>query len=124
MLRVTDAELLFPANCETPVAAQVVLESNDTPVRLELDFLHAGTPSWDIKIDTAGGELRLLAGGRIMEVDGRVIDTPAIGEYPALYAHFADLVHNGVSDVDVSPLQLVADALLCGRRKAVDAFFE
>lgn len=122
MLRVTDAELLFPANCETPVAAQVALESNGTPVRLELDFLHAGTPSWDIQVDTVGGELRLLAGGRIMEVDGRVIDTPAIGEYAALYAHFADLVHNGVSDVDVSPLQLVADAFLCGRRTAVDAF--
>jgi hypothetical protein len=45
-------------------------------------------------------------------------------EYPALYAHFAALVHEGRSDVDIAPLQLVADAFLCGRRTEVAAFIE
>jgi predicted dehydrogenase len=124
MLILKEAELLFPANCETPIAAHAIFDSNGTAVRMELDFLHAGAPSWSIHVDTDGGELGLLAGGRIMEVDGRAIDTAAIEEYPALYAHFADLVRSGSSDVDLSPLQLVADAFLCGRRVAVEAFIE
>jgi L-arabinose 1- dehydrogenase len=124
MLRLQDAELFFPANCETPIAAHATFDSNGTAVRMGLDFLHGGAPSWDIHIDTDGGELGLLAGGRILEVGGRAIDTPAIEEYTALYAHFAALVHSGASDVDVSPLQLVADAFLCGRRVAVEAFIE
>jgi predicted dehydrogenase len=123
-LRLKDAELSYPSNCETPIAAHMALDSNGTAVRMELDFLHTGTPSWNIHVDTDGGELGLLAGGSIMEVDGRAFDTPAIAEYPALYAHFADLVHNGASDVDLSPLQLVADAFLCGRRTTVEAFIE
>jgi predicted dehydrogenase len=123
-LRLRDAELFCPVNCDTPIAAHATLDSNGTAVRMELDFLHSGTPSWNIRVDTDSGELGLLAGGSIMEVDGRAIDTPAIAEYPALYAHFADLVRNGASDVDLSPLQLVADAFLCGRRTAVEAFIE
>jgi predicted dehydrogenase len=123
-LRLQEADLSFPENCETPIAAQVTLISNGIDVRVELDFHHAGAPSWNIHVDTDGGELRLSAGGRIMEVDGQAIDTPAIEEYPALYAHFADLVRNGASDVDLSPLQLVADAFLCGRRRTVEAFIE
>ena len=123
-LRVTDAELSYPANCDTPIAAQVALGSNGIGVRLELDFLHTGTPSWNIHVDTDGGTLGLLAGGSIMEVNDRPIDTPPSAEYPALYAHFAALVHHGAIDVDLSPLQLVADAFLCGRRTAVEAFIE
>jgi NADPH-dependent 2,4-dienoyl-CoA reductase/sulfur reductase-like enzyme len=46
------------------------------------------------------------------------------GEYPAMYAHFASLVRDRASDVDVDPLRLVADAFLRGRRKIVEAFDE
>jgi D-galactose 1-dehydrogenase len=41
-----------------------------------------------------------------------------------LYAHFAELVRGHRSDVDIAPLQLVADAFLCGRRTEVAAFVE
>jgi predicted dehydrogenase len=123
-LRLKGAELFYPGNCETPITAHVTLDSIGTAVNMELDFLHTGTPSWNIHIDTDAGELALLAGGSILKVDDRAIDTPAIAEYPALYAHFADLVRNGASDVDLTPLQLVADAFLCGRRTAVEDFIE
>jgi len=33
-------------------------------------------------------------------------------------------VRSGASEVDLSPLQLVADAFLCGRRTAVEPFIE
>jgi predicted dehydrogenase len=123
-LRLTDAELFFPGNCQTPIAAHVSLDSNGAAVRMELDFLHPGTPSWNIHLETDGGELALLAGGRTLEVNGRPVDTPASAEYPALYAHFAALVRGGRSEVDLEPLQLVADAFLCGRCKTVAPFIE
>src|SRR5262249_56134218 len=44
-LRVKRAELLYPGNCETPIAATVLLaDARDTPIRMELDFLHPGPP--------------------------------------------------------------------------------
>jgi predicted dehydrogenase len=123
-LRLKEAELFYPHNCETPIAAHLALDTNGAAVSMELDFLHTGAPSWSIHVDTDDGALGLLAGGSSMEVDGRAFDTPAIAEYPALYAHFADLVHEGASDVDLAPLQLVADAFLCGRRTTVEPFIE
>ena len=44
------------------------------------------------------------------------------GEYPSLYARFAELVEAGESDVDREPLRIVADAFLVGRREIVEPF--
>src|ERR1700683_1570015 len=64
-----DAELSFPGNCETPIAASLQLACADgAPVRMQLDFLHPGTPCWDITVDTDGGRLRLQMGGSVMQV--------------------------------------------------------
>jgi len=123
-LRLKDAELFFPRNCEAPIAAHAVLDTNGTAVHMELDFLHTGPPSWNIHVDTEQAELALLAGGSAMTLNGRAVDVPASMEYPALYAHFASLVHGGRSDVDLAPLELVADAFLCGRRVEVEPFVE
>lgn len=120
-----DAELSFPSNCETPIAATLQLaDSAGAPVRMELDFLHIGAPSWDIDIETDDGHLRLSKGGSEMAVDGRPAETAASMEYPHLYAHFAELVRAARLDVDLAPLQLVADAFLCGRRVEAPAFIE
>jgi D-galactose 1-dehydrogenase len=45
-------------------------------------------------------------------------------EYPAMYRRFIELIANGVSDVDLSPLVHVADAFMLGRRRDVEAFEE
>jgi D-galactose 1-dehydrogenase len=124
-LIVTDAELSFPRNCETPIAARLQLANADgAPVRMELDFLQAGVPSWDIAVETDSGRLSLLMGGSVMKIDERPVATALSEEYPSLYAHFARLVHGRVVDVDLAPLQLVADAFLCGRRVEVAPFVE
>jgi hypothetical protein len=47
------------------------------------------------------------------------IDNPSIG-----CAHFATLIRGRGIDVDSAPLQLVADAFLCGRRVEVEPFIE
>jgi D-galactose 1-dehydrogenase len=115
------AELRYPANCQTPIAADLDFRG---PARMELDFLHPGPPRWDIDVDTDSGRLSLSKGGSEMRVEGQPVQLPPGGEYPRLYAHFAELVRCKSSDVDVAPLQLVADALLCGERVEVAPFHE
>jgi D-galactose 1-dehydrogenase len=119
------ADLSYARNCDTPIAARLLLtDTNGAPVRMELDFLHRGAPQWDIDVETDAGRLSLSKGGGEMRVgEGPLL--PLEGkEYPDLYTRFADLVRGRVVDVDVSPLQLVADAFLCGQRTEVEPFVE
>jgi hypothetical protein len=48
----------------------------------------------------------------------------ASAEYPALYARFAALVREQAIDCDLTPLELVADAFLCGQRIEVAPFID
>jgi D-galactose 1-dehydrogenase len=41
-----------------------------------------------------------------------------------LYKRFAEIVRAGNSDVDLAPLQHVADAFMLGKRNVVEAFFD
>ena len=119
------AELDCPRNCETPIAARLLLaDANGAPVRMELDFLHGGPARWDIDVDTGAGRLSLSKGGSEMRLDDTPVAGLSGGEYPDLYAHFAGVVRGRTIDVDISPLQLVADAFLCGQRKEVEPFME
>jgi D-galactose 1-dehydrogenase len=89
-----------------------------------MDFRQTGRQTWDIEVDTDAGRLRLASGGGEMTVDDKPVETPQCSEYGSLYAHFADLVRGRAIDVDCAPLQLVADAFLCGRRVEVEPFIE
>jgi D-galactose 1-dehydrogenase len=120
-----EAELSFPANCETPIAAHLALSCPDgESARVNLDFLQTGLQTWDIEVETDSGRLTLSMGGTQMTVDGEPVSVAHSEEYPNLYAHFADLVLQRRIDADVAPLQLVADAFLCGRRVEVAPFVE
>ena len=124
-LALKEAALYFPSNCQTPIAAQLSLSDADgVTTRVELDFLQTGLQTWSIDVDTDAGRLCLAMGGTIMTVDGKPIATAQAAEYSNLYAHFAGLVRARRSDVDFAPLQLVADAFLCGRRIEVQPFVE
>jgi D-galactose 1-dehydrogenase len=124
-LALKDAELSFPSNCETPIAAHLALQSSEgSRVSVNLDFLQTGPQTWDIEVETDSGRLRLSMGGTQMFVDEQPVDIAPSEEYPNLYAHFADLVQQRRVDADVAPLQLVADAFLCGRRVEVAPFVE
>ena len=119
------AELSFPANCETPIAAQLSLEGpQGLPVRAEFDFRQTGPQSWDIDIETDGGRLLLSKGGSVMHVDGKAMVSAPDSEYASLYARFAPLVRERRMDVDLAAFRLVADAFMCGRRVTVDPFIE
>ena len=124
-LALKSAALHFPSNCQTPIAAQLSLSDSEGVItQVELDFLQTGAQTWSIDVETDAGRLSLSMGGTIMTVDGKPIATAQAAEYSNLYAHFAQLVRGGRSDVDYAPLQLVADAFLCGRRIEAEPFVE
>jgi D-galactose 1-dehydrogenase len=124
-LALQNADLSFPENCATPIVARLVLgEQTGAPVQVDLDFLQTGPQTWNIGIETDAGVLELSLGGRVLSIDGREVPTSDVGEYTDLYVHFAELVKNHRLDVDTAPLQLVADAFLCGRRRTVAPFVE
>jgi D-galactose 1-dehydrogenase len=119
------AELSYPRNCETPIAARLLLTDwRGAAAQVELDFRQTGRQTWDIEVDTDAGRLHLSSGGALMTVNDQVVETVECSEYGSLYAHFATLVRGRAVDVDSAPLQLVADAFLCGRRVEVEPFIE
>lgn len=122
---VTGAELSFPSNCAAPIAATVDLaDAGGLTVRADLDFLQTGPQSWDIAVETDRGTLLLSHGGAKLTLDGQVLSAQPEAEYQNIYKHFVELVAEGRSDVDLAPLQLVADAFLLGRRIDVAPFHD
>ncbi|MBZ9770878.1 Gfo/Idh/MocA family oxidoreductase [Mesorhizobium sp. CA6] len=122
---ITSAVLDFPENRAAPVAAHVAFRtSTGLPVTMELDWLQTGPQSWDIVAETDKGRMVLSGGGAKLAVDGRMIHDEPEAEYPMLYKRFAEIIRAGTSDVDLAPLQHVADAFMLGKRNVVEAFFD
>ena len=122
-LFVTSADLAFPANRDAPIAASLALsDARGLQIAAEFDFRQTGPQTWDIEIETDGGPVSFSHGGRKLRVGDRQDVDAAKAEYPALYRRFRELAASGDSDVDLAPLQLVADAFLLGRRRTVEPF--
>ncbi len=125
---VKSAELLYPANRDTPIAASLVFtgpvaESSGARLTAEFDWRQEGEQSWNIDIETAAGEsLSLTHGGSKLFVDGALAREAPMAEYEGLYGHFAALLDAGWSAMDAAPFQLAADAFLVGSRRTTDAF--
>jgi len=118
-IHLRSAELHFPQNRDTPIAAQLHWTQN---VSGDFDWRQKGPQSWDITVDTTGGTLQLHDGGDRLIVDEKEIAAGKNREYPALYDRMAELVKSGASEVDVSPMIHVADALTLGKRITVEPF--
>ncbi len=120
-VHLTGAVLEVPENRQTPIAARLTFTGN---VTADFDWRQEGAQTWDIEIETDHGPMALRMGGNVLEIGGPPIagDADIMGEYPALYARMADLLRARASDVDLSPMVHVADALSLGRRQTVAAF--
>ncbi len=120
-VHLTGADLEFPANRDTPIAAQLRFSGN---VSADFDWRQEGPQTWDIEVETPEGQLALRMGGNVLEIDGKPAggENTIMGEYPALYARMAELVGNRQSEVDLAPMVHVADALTLGRRVIVAPF--
>lgn len=122
---VSAAELAFPANCQAPIAANLTLtDISGLPVTAEFDFRQTGPQSWDIIVETDRGRMTLSSGGARMSVDGKVLAEAPDEEYRGLYRRFVELAATGASDMDLTPLRLVADAFLLGKRTIVEPFVD
>jgi len=120
---VTRAELGFPANREAPIVVEMEMrDAAGLPIKVEFDFRQTGPQTWDIRIETDRGPLVLSGGGAKMSDGGNGLVDAMKEEYPALYRQFVELAARGECDVDLAPLQIVADAFLLGSRRNVEAF--
>lgn len=123
--RIAEAMLDIPANAHTPIAARLKLKTGEADLTVELDFLQAGPQSWEIELDTICGQrLRLYDGGSHLSINGGPVQTGNNDEYPSLYARFAELIALNQTQADEAPLRLVADAMMIGQIRRVEAFIE
>ncbi|MGX9856390.1 Gfo/Idh/MocA family protein [Limimaricola variabilis] len=119
-VHLVSAELKFPENRDTPIAARLDFTGN---VGAVFDWRQEGPQSWDIEIETNKGAIALRDGGARLEIEGTPAPLPEhSSEYPALYARMAELVAKGENDVDLAPMIHVADAMTLGRRVTVAPF--
>ena len=132
------AELSFPENCQTPIAAALAFTHPHGPeMTADFDFRQEGEQTWSIDIMTDAGRLVLSDGGAKLVINGEEIaeggslddsddgSNPLLnGEYARLYDKMAKLVRTGGIDMDMAPMEHVADAFLIGRRLTVEPFHE
>ncbi|MBV8971187.1 MAG: Gfo/Idh/MocA family oxidoreductase [Sphingomonadaceae bacterium] len=122
---ITAAELFFPANRDTPIAATLAM-TDDAGVAMDVrfDWRQTGEQTWEIDVDTDAGTLKLTGGGTGLDLAGQAVplsDDPH-AEYEGLYRRFAELVAGRQVDFDERPIELLADAFMLGKRTQVDAF--
>ncbi|QQA43405.1 Gfo/Idh/MocA family protein [Pelagovum pacificum] len=128
-IHLTDASLTFPENRQTPIAADLTFRD---PAGAEMsavfDWRQEGEQTWAIHVTTDEGEAKLTEGGARFFVGdeeqptGETASAALGGEYPSLYARFAELVPGSTIDVDLSPMTHVSDAFTLGRRLTTDPF--
>ncbi|MFZ1663422.1 MAG: Gfo/Idh/MocA family oxidoreductase, partial [Paracoccaceae bacterium] len=120
-IHLKEATVEVPSNRQTPIAARLMFSNN---VSAEFDWRQVGPQTWDIELETDAGPLALRMGGNRLELDGTSVagQNSIKGEYPALYERLAELVHLGQSEVDLSPMVHVADAMTLARRFVVERF--
>ena len=121
---VAEAELLVPANADSPIAATLRF-AGPGDLTAEFDWRQSGGEVWEITVHTRSGHVLVLSGGGSrLVVDGTEVVAQPPAEYQDIYRHFADLLAQGRSHVDTRPFELVADAFLLGRRVVGEAFHD
>lgn len=120
-LLVRDASLLFPANKQAPISAEVIFHGQDR--KALIDWRGGNQEQWLINIETKSGKsIRLDEGGARLEINGVPQPLLAAGEYRSIYQDFAEVVTHRRSEIDREPLRIVADCFLAGERKMGEDF--
>lgn len=120
-LLVKRTSMLFPANRQTPISAEVIFHGEDR--KAMLDWRGGDEDEWTIHIETASGKsVHLAGGGADLAIDGVPQRLAPRREYRSIYQDFADVVRCRCSKIDREPLRIVADCFLAAERKVGDAF--
>lgn len=122
-MRLIDATLHIPEGRAAPIAVDLAMETADgVPVTAVFDWRQTGPQIWQIAFE-AGAESYLFAQGGDDAVHAAPDEESTLTqEYRAMYRRFVELVTAGKSDIDVAPLQLVADACMRGTYHATEPF--
>jgi len=121
---VAAAELLVPANAQSPIAATLRF-AGPGDLSAEFDWRQTGGEVWEITVATQSGRTLVLSGGGSrLAVDGVEVVAETPHEYQGIYRHFAALLEAGRSHIDAKPFELVADAFLLGSRLVGEAFHD
>ena len=119
------SRLGVPAQRQAPLTADLVMRSGaNAPITASFNFLQTGQQTWTMRISTDDGDLLLSDGGAHLAINGVRQETRAAPhhEYEGVYGKFAECIRSGVSDCDIRPLEIVADAFMLGRLTALPAF--
>lgn len=120
-LLVSDATLVFPANRQAPIAAEIAFHGDSHVAKM--DWRGSEAEQWSIRIETVSGKLvDLMEGGAKLTIDGEEQPLPPHDEYRAIYREFAKVVENGGSLIDREPLRIAADCFLVGKREIGEDF--
>jgi predicted dehydrogenase len=120
-LMIGEATLMTPAGRGSPIAASITFVGSDRTA--SFDWRATETERRAIAIRTEKGlELIIADGGMSLALDGTDQRLERRGEYPPIYARFADLIANRRIEADIAPLRLVADISLIAARQAVEPF--
>jgi len=124
-VRLTAARLEVPANRGAPIGATMQMQTaSGAPVSAEFDWRQTGPQTWEIVAQADGASYRFAQGGDDAASLAPEQESTLAPEYRAMYRHFVALVRNGASDVDLAPLQLVADAFMCGQIVTAEPFVD
>ena len=128
---VTAADLLVPNNKHTPIAALLALQSSaGYPITARLDWRAENKTKqpecWHILFKTSKGDIELSQGGAVCLHEGAQVSTTSshsqFGEYEAIYREFAHLIRSRQSNVDLTPLQVVADSFMLAKVESIEEF--
>ena len=120
---VRSARMVIPDGAHTPMSAQVeyatpsTLNGGGTGFTSDHAWDQLTGETWTIDWTLRdGAHLVLERGGARLLLDGELLVEAQDEEYPRLYARFDTLLRSGRSDVEIRPLQLVADAFMLASR--------
>jgi len=123
---IESAELTYPANRQTPIAARLAFKSDIAgapALSADFDWREQGDEKWHMMIETGDGRnARLFKGGAALSIDGKTVIEAPSEEYERIYVRFAELLAERRSEVESAPLTLVADAMMIGKRLTTDPF--
>ncbi len=122
-LNIASAKLTIAANHQSPIAADIHFAGQNAAIcSAHFDWREEDGECWQITIVTEQEKLLLDKGGTELWVDGAKMIGEASREYRHIYAHFAQLLDQRQSHVDITPLQLVESAMTMGERLGIPAF--
>ncbi|MFM6853051.1 MAG: Gfo/Idh/MocA family protein [Sphingopyxis sp.] len=114
-VRLCDARLEIPANRAAPIGVDMMMQTTrGAPVTACFDWRQTGAQTWEIIVESHDERYHFTQGGDDAATATHGADSALAPEYRAMYSHFVNLVRDGRSDVDIGPLQLVADACMRG----------